>query len=99
MEKIKILFVSNANIFIYTSYTHNIFDTLIANFYCSKSTLIILVTSFLGYKNTINAYDIAILNKYNFFIISLIEKKLFLKFFINIAVLEMVCLILIKKKK
>ncbi|QCI20284.1 tRNA preQ1(34) S-adenosylmethionine ribosyltransferase-isomerase QueA [Buchnera aphidicola (Brachycaudus cardui)] len=59
-------FIGNTNIFIYPGYKHNIVDALITNFHIPESTLIMLVASFLGYKNTMNAYFEAIKNKYNF---------------------------------
>jgi len=59
-------FISDTNIFIYPGYKHNIVDALITNFHFPGSTLIMLVASFLGYKNTMNAYNKAILNKYSF---------------------------------
>lgn len=55
------------NIFIKPGYKHNIVDALITNFHFPESTLIILVSSFLGYKNTMNAYYEAIKEKYRFF--------------------------------
>ncbi|QCI18693.1 tRNA preQ1(34) S-adenosylmethionine ribosyltransferase-isomerase QueA [Buchnera aphidicola] len=57
----------NTNIFIYPGYQHNVVDALITNFHFPESTLIMLVSSFLGYKNTINAYYEAIKKKYRFF--------------------------------
>lgn len=60
-------FLSDTNIFIYPGYKHNIVDGLITNFHFPKSTLILLVASFAGYKNTMNAYYEAIKNKYRFF--------------------------------
>ncbi|AHG60238.1 tRNA preQ1(34) S-adenosylmethionine ribosyltransferase-isomerase QueA [Buchnera aphidicola] len=59
-------FIENTNIFIYPGYKHNIVDALITNFHVPESTLIMLVASFLGYKNTMNAYSEAIKNKYRF---------------------------------
>ncbi|CAL4326194.1 tRNA preQ1(34) S-adenosylmethionine ribosyltransferase-isomerase QueA [Buchnera aphidicola] len=60
-------FTGNTDIFIYPGYKHNVVDALITNFHVPESTLIMLVSSFLGYKNTMYAYDEAIRNKYNFF--------------------------------
>ncbi|CAL4319661.1 S-adenosylmethionine:tRNA ribosyltransferase-isomerase [Buchnera aphidicola (Protaphis terricola)] len=57
----------NTNIFIYPGYKHNVVDALITNFHFPKSTLMMLVSSFLGHKNTINAYEEAIRKKYRFF--------------------------------
>ncbi|WP_348769500.1 tRNA preQ1(34) S-adenosylmethionine ribosyltransferase-isomerase QueA [Buchnera aphidicola] len=55
------------NIFIYPGYKHKVVDALITNFHFPESTLIMLVSSFLGYQNTINAYYEAIKKKYRFF--------------------------------
>ncbi|QCI22015.1 tRNA preQ1(34) S-adenosylmethionine ribosyltransferase-isomerase QueA [Buchnera aphidicola] len=60
-------FSGDTNIFIYPGYKHNVVDALITNFHFPKSTLMMLVSSFLGYKNTINAYHEAIERKYRFF--------------------------------
>lgn len=60
-------YIKDTNIFIYPGYIHNVVDALITNFHFPESTLIMLVSSFLGYKNTINAYEEAIKNKYRFF--------------------------------
>ncbi|KAF0716036.1 tRNA preQ1(34) S-adenosylmethionine ribosyltransferase-isomerase QueA [Buchnera aphidicola (Aphis craccivora)] len=58
---------NNTNIFIYPGYKHKVVDALITNFHFPESTLIMLVSSFLGYRNTINAYFEAIKKKYRFF--------------------------------
>ncbi|QCI19711.1 MAG: tRNA preQ1(34) S-adenosylmethionine ribosyltransferase-isomerase QueA [Buchnera aphidicola (Brevicoryne brassicae)] len=60
-------FVGDTNIFIYPGYKHNVVDALITNFHLPQSTLIMLVASFMGYKNTVNAYQEAIKKKYLFF--------------------------------
>ncbi|CAL4319800.1 tRNA preQ1(34) S-adenosylmethionine ribosyltransferase-isomerase QueA [Buchnera aphidicola] len=60
-------YIAETNLFIYPGYKHSVVDGLITNFHFPKSTLIILVSSFLGYKNTINAYFEAIKNNYRFF--------------------------------
>ena len=60
-------YVKDTNIFIYPGYKHNVVDALITNFHFPESTLIMLVCSFLGYKNTMNAYHEAIKNNYRFF--------------------------------
>lgn len=60
-------YISETNLFIYPGYKHNVVDALITNFHFPKSTLIMLVSSFLGYKNTMHAYFEAIKNNYRFF--------------------------------
>ncbi|WP_343152936.1 tRNA preQ1(34) S-adenosylmethionine ribosyltransferase-isomerase QueA [Buchnera aphidicola] len=59
-------FFGKTNIFIYPGYKHTVADGLITNFHLPKSTLILLVASFLGCKNTINVYKEAIKKKYRF---------------------------------
>lgn len=60
-------FKGDTNIFIYPGYKHKLVDALVTNFHFPRSTLIMLVASFLGYKNTMNAYYEAIRKKYHFF--------------------------------
>ncbi len=55
------------NIFIYPSYKFKIVDALITNFHLPESTLIMLVSAFAGYDNTMKIYDIAVKEKYRFF--------------------------------
>ena len=42
-------------------------DGLITNFHLPESTLIMLVSAFCGYENTMNAYRHAVAEKYRFF--------------------------------
>ena len=42
-------------------------DGLITNFHLPESTLIMLVSAFMGYDNTMNAYKTAVEDKYRFF--------------------------------
>jgi S-adenosylmethionine:tRNA ribosyltransferase-isomerase len=44
-----------------------VIDGLITNFHLPESTLIMLVSAFLGYDNTMNAYKTAVEKKYRFF--------------------------------
>jgi S-adenosylmethionine:tRNA ribosyltransferase-isomerase len=55
------------DIFIYPSYQFKVIDGLITNFHLPESTLIMLVSAFLGYDNTMNAYKSAVEEKYRFF--------------------------------
>jgi len=55
------------DIFIYPSYKFKCIDGLITNFHLPESTLIMLVSAFMGYENTMNAYKIAVEEKYRFF--------------------------------
>lgn len=55
------------DIFIYPGYKFKVLDGLITNFHLPESTLIMLVSAFLGYDNTMNAYKEAVKDKYRFF--------------------------------
>lgn len=55
------------SIFIYPGYEFKCIDCLITNFHLPESTLIMLVSAFCGYENTMNAYNIAVKERYRFF--------------------------------
>ncbi len=55
------------DIFIYPGYEFKCIDCLITNFHLPESTLIMLVSAFCGYDNTMNAYKVAVDEKYRFF--------------------------------
>ena len=55
------------DIFIYPGFKFKCIDGLITNFHLPESTLIMLVSAFCGYENTMNAYKIAVEEKYRFF--------------------------------
>ena len=55
------------SIFIYPGFEFKCIDALITNFHLPESTLIMLVSAFCGYENTMNAYKIAVKEKYRFF--------------------------------
>ena len=55
------------NIFIYPGYKFRGIDNLITNFHLPKSTLVMLVSALAGRENILNAYKIAVDNKYRFF--------------------------------
>lgn len=55
------------DIFIYPPYNFKVLDGLITNFHLPESTLIMLVSAFAGYENVMNAYKIAVEEKYRFF--------------------------------
>ena len=57
----------DTGIFIYPGYTFKCMDGLVTNFHLPESTLIMLVSAFAGYENTMNAYKIAVDEKYRFF--------------------------------
>ncbi|CAQ85579.1 MULTISPECIES: tRNA preQ1(34) S-adenosylmethionine ribosyltransferase-isomerase QueA [Photorhabdus] len=60
-------FFDDTRIFIYPGFEYQIVDALITNFHLPESTLIMLVSAFAGYKNTMNAYKEAVAEKYRFF--------------------------------
>ncbi len=55
------------DIFIYPGYKFKVLNGLITNFHLPESTLIILVSAFASRENTLNAYKIAVEEKYRFF--------------------------------
>ena len=57
----------NTNIFIYPGYKFLAIDGLITNFHLPKSTLVMLVSAFSTKENILNAYNIAVQEKYRFF--------------------------------
>ena len=57
----------NTNIFIYPGYTFKCVDKIITNFHLPESTLIMLVSAFLGRDKTLKAYNYAVDKKYKFF--------------------------------
>ena len=54
-------------IFIYPGYKFKYVDGLITNFHLPESTLIMLVSAFAGRENILNAYNMAVQEKYRFF--------------------------------
>ena len=57
----------DTSIFIYPGYTFKCMDGLITNFLLPESTLIMLVSAFAGYEKTMNAYNVAVKERYRFF--------------------------------
>lgn len=57
----------DTGIFIYPGYEFKCIDGLITNFHLPESTLIMLVSAFLGRERTLRAYDTAIQERYRFF--------------------------------
>lgn len=55
------------DIFIYPGYKFKVLDGLITNFHLPESTLIMLVSAFAGFDNVMNAYKVAVEEKYRFF--------------------------------
>ena len=57
----------NTNIFIYPGYTFKCVDKIITNFHLPESTLIMLVSAFLGRDKILKAYNYAVEKRYKFF--------------------------------
>lgn len=57
----------DTDIFIYPGYEFKILDGLITNFHLPESTLIMLVSALAGYDNVMNAYKVAVKERYRFF--------------------------------
>lgn len=55
------------DIFIYPGYDFKCIDGLITNFHLPESTLIMLVSALAGYDHIMNAYRVAVQEKYRFF--------------------------------
>jgi len=55
------------NLFIYPPYEFSIADSMITNFHLPKSSLMIMVCAFGGYDMVMDAYQVAIKEKYRFF--------------------------------
>lgn len=60
-------FFSDTTIFLYPGKAFRVVDALVTNFHLPESTLIMLVSAFAGYRNTMNAYQHAVKAKYRFF--------------------------------
>ena len=59
--------VDETRIFIYPGFEFKVVDALITNFHLPKSTLLMMVSAFAGYKRINQAYQHAIASKYRFF--------------------------------
>ncbi len=55
------------DIFIFPGYKYKVVDSLITNFHLPESTLIMLVSALAGKEHIMNAYKIAVEDKYRFF--------------------------------
>ena len=60
-------FKGDTNIFIYPGYKFKVVEGLITNFHLPESTLIMLVSAFLGREETLDMYKVAVEEKYRFF--------------------------------
>ncbi|WP_439256760.1 tRNA preQ1(34) S-adenosylmethionine ribosyltransferase-isomerase QueA [Lonepinella sp. BR2271] len=66
-SQIIVPYFSDTSIFIYPGKKFRVVDSLITNFHLPESTLIMLVSAFAGYENVMNAYKMAVENRYRFF--------------------------------
>ena len=57
----------DTSIFIYPGYEFKCIDGLVTNFHLPESTLIMLISAFAGYDTVMNAYKIAVDERYRFF--------------------------------
>ena len=57
----------STRIFIYPGYKFKVVDELLTNFHTPESTLLMLVSAFVGKENILSAYKTAVLQKYRFF--------------------------------
>jgi S-adenosylmethionine:tRNA ribosyltransferase-isomerase len=55
------------NLFIYPGYSFKKVDAMLTNFHLPKSSLLMLVSAFAGWDNTMKAYKEAIKEEYRFF--------------------------------
>lgn len=60
-------FSGDTDIFIYPGYRFRVVDALVTNFHLPESTLLMLVSAFAGYANTLRAYAEAVAQQYRFF--------------------------------
>ena len=69
----------DTNIFIYPGFEFRLVDAMITNFHLPKSSLLMLVSAFIGIEKMLQIYQYAIEKKYRFFSYGdamLLEKKL-----------------------
>ncbi|MDE7268813.1 MAG: tRNA preQ1(34) S-adenosylmethionine ribosyltransferase-isomerase QueA [Lachnospiraceae bacterium] len=57
----------STEIFIYPGYRFKVLDNLITNFHLPESTLVMLVSALAGRENVLNAYEVAVQERYRFF--------------------------------
>jgi S-adenosylmethionine:tRNA ribosyltransferase-isomerase len=57
----------DTDIFIYPGYEWRCVDALVTNFHLPESTLLMLVSAFIGYDTTLRAYHTAVAERYAFF--------------------------------
>lgn len=60
-------YMGDTDIFIYPGYEYRVVDVLITNFHLPESTLLMLVSAFAGYEHVMQAYKVAVEERYRFF--------------------------------
>ncbi len=60
-------FTGETDLFITPGYEFKVVDAMLTNFHLPQSTLLMLVAAFAGYEATMNAYRVAVEEKYRFF--------------------------------
>nr|MBC7613162.1 S-adenosylmethionine:tRNA ribosyltransferase-isomerase [Pseudopedobacter sp.] len=53
--------------FIFPPYDFSIANSMVTNFHTPESTLLMMVAAFGGYENVMNAYEVAVKEKYRFY--------------------------------
>lgn len=76
----------NTNIFIYPGYNFKCVDKIITNFHLPESTLIMLVSAFLGRDKTLKAYNYAVDKKYKFFSFRRCNDNILIVLLLNIKI-------------
>ena len=76
----------NTNIFIYPGYIFKCVDKIITNFHLPESTLIMLVSAFLGRDKTLKAYNYAVEKRYKFFSFRRCYDNILIVFLLNIKI-------------
>ena len=66
-ERCPQVFEGDSDIFLYPGCEFNVVDAMVTNFHLPESTLIMLVSAFAGYQETMAAYQEAVRKEYRFF--------------------------------
>jgi S-adenosylmethionine:tRNA ribosyltransferase-isomerase len=66
-ERCPAAFEGDSDIFLYPGCEFGVVDVMVTNFHLPESTLIMLVSAFAGYEETMKAYREAVLKGYRFF--------------------------------
>ncbi len=62
-----IAYEGSTDLFIYPGYQFRAVDAMLTNFHLPKSSLIMMISALAGHKNVMQAYDVAVAEKYRFF--------------------------------